>query len=251
MGILSGKTVVITGGVTGIGRGIATICAREGAIVYVNYREKQAQAEDLAACLWEMYGNPVTPVRFDVRVPEQLESAVAEIVEKQGEIHGWVNNAGINLPGLLPMQSDMMIKDQLETNVTGVINGARAVLPQMMGQRQGVILNIGSIVSTSVAQGQAVYAATKGAIVSFTRAIAKEYGRKGIRANCIEPGPVETGMLQLSMQLAGEDIRQRIPLGRIGLPEDVGEAAAFLLSAKASFITGETIRVDGGYSLGC
>jgi 3-oxoacyl-[acyl-carrier protein] reductase len=241
--MLEGKKIVVTGAGRGIGRAIARACAQAGAVVGVNYRRSEAAAQALAA---------EDPARFDllpfdVRDAAAVAAAVERFQRAHGRIDGWVNNAAVNHPGLVVGAADDVIREQLDVNLLGALLCARAVLPVMLAQRSGVILNVGSVAATHPARGQAVYAATKGGLESLTRALAVEYARKGVRVLCIRPGPIDTEMLAGTRALAEEEILKRIPLGRLGTPEDVAALAVFLLSDRAGFITGSVHAVDGGY----
>src|SRR5262249_5099632 len=152
------------------------------------------------------------------------------LLDKGLRIDGWVNNAGIILQGLILSQTDSMIHDQIQTNLTGTIYCCRYIIPHMMENGHGSIVNVGSVTNSRVGAGQSVYAATKGGVAALTRALALEYGRKGIRVNTVDPGPVETQMFRQTQEFAGEEIRRQIPLRRFGTPTEIADFVVFLLS---------------------
>jgi 3-oxoacyl-[acyl-carrier protein] reductase len=239
---LEGKRVVVTGASGGIGRAIARACAAAGAEVGVNCFRSRAAAEALCA------ENPrlLKLLPFDARDPAAVTAAVAEFA-KNGRIDGWINNAAVNRPALLAAAEDDAIREQVETNLLGPLWACRAVLPVMIAQRGGVIVSIGSVAAVRPSRGQAVYAATKGALESLTRALAVEYARKGVRSHCVRLGPVDTEMLAATKALAEEEILSRVPLRRLGRPEEAAALVVHLLSDEASFGTGAVHTLDGGY----
>jgi 3-oxoacyl-[acyl-carrier protein] reductase len=187
------------------------------------------------------------PLQFDVRDGEGIQSALTAFRERAGRLDGLVNNAGVNRPDLLMTATPERIREQLDVNLLGPILCVQAALGVFLEQRSGVILNISSVAAIRPARGQAVYAASKGGLESLTRALAVEYARKGIRVHGIRPGPVDTRMMESTAALAEAEVISRIPLGRLGRPEEIADLAVFLLSDRATFVTGSIHTIDGGY----
>jgi 3-oxoacyl-[acyl-carrier protein] reductase len=236
---LEGRTALVTGASKGIGRAIATELAAAGASVVLGYRSGGEEAEALAA---ELGGRAV---RADVSDPEEAR----RLVEEAGELHVLVNNAGITRDGLLARMPDDDWRTVIETNLSAVFYTCRAAARGMMRRRSGSIVNVSSIVGVHGNPGQTNYSASKAGIIGFTKALARELGPRGVRANVVAPGYVAT---QLTEVLPGE-LQQAMlantPLGRLGDPEDVAGAVRFLCSDEAAFITGDVLLVDGGLGM--
>jgi 3-oxoacyl-[acyl-carrier protein] reductase len=236
---LSGKTALITGGSRGIGRAIALELARAGAGVVVGYRSGAEEAEAVAK---EAGGRAV---EADVSDPEQAK----RLVEEAGELDILVNNAGLTRDGLLARMPDDDWRDVIETNLSSVFYTCRAVTRGMMKKRAGSIVNVSSIVGLHGNWGQTNYGASKAGIIGFTKALARELGNRGVRANVVAPGYVDTRLTQVIADEMKQLMLANTPLGRFGTPEDIAGAVRFLCSDEAAFITGEVLLVDGGLGM--
>ena len=247
--MLKGRHIVVTGASRGLGRAIALELARNGACVGINYLRSEAAARQVMAEIAASGAPEPVLLPFDATQKGQIEDGVSRFLQARPRIDGWVNNAARNLPGLLPMLSENEIRAQLESALLGPILCCQAVLPHMLADGRGAILNIGSVASERVFRGQSVYVAAKGGLVSFTRALAFEYARKGIRVNCIQPGPVDTDMFRQTDGLRAADFASKIPTGRMVGGPGIGAMAAYLLSERAADMTGSVVTMDGGYAL--
>ncbi|WP_236787840.1 SDR family NAD(P)-dependent oxidoreductase [Amycolatopsis sp. GM8] len=248
--LLTGKTILITGASTGIGESAAYLFAREGANVVITARRK-TELDRVAESVTANGGN-VLAVQADTTDADELERAIAAAVERWGHLDGALNNAGRTQGGgRLAEVSDETFDAVLGTNFKGVWLAMRAELRAMTadGATGGSIVNISSIGGTFGAAGQSVYGATKAAVIALSRAAAAEYGRDGVRVNAIAPGATMTEMM-VAWQQRDPGIVERLSslaaLGRPGQPEEIAEAAAWLLSDRASYVTGMTLGVDGG-----
>ena len=242
---LSGKTAIITGGGSGIGKAIAQAFVREGASVVIAGRDSR-RLEPAA----QEIGPQCVAVTADVSRPEDVKKLVAVAIEKFKRIDVLVNNAAVLLPGTAEQLSEEDFDQTFAVNVRGLWLLSRAVLPQMRAAGGGSIINIGSVLSTLGARNRVAYAASKGAVLAMTRAMALDHAAENIRVNCISPGIVETEMVA-RFSMDENTRRQRVamhPLGRFGKPEDVAGLAVFLASDESAWVTGTAQTVDGGYS---
>lgn len=241
--------MLVTGGSRGIGRSIVETLAREGAKVAFVYKGSQDAANGLVA-EQVAQGREVVAIQGDVASTEDADRIVAEVVAKWGRLDILVNNAGIIKDGLLAMMERDAWQAVIDTNLTGVYNFCHAAVRQMMGQRYGRIVNMSSVAAEYGNQGQVNYAASKGGIQGLTRCLATEIGKRKITVNAVAPGFIETDMTEAVRNLGGAKIVDSVPLKRLGKPEDIANAVLFLASDEASYITGVTLTVDGGMTLG-
>ena len=244
---LSGKVAIVTGGSRGIGRAIAEQLASFGArvaVVATSESSAQAGADAVTAA-----GGEASAWAADVRDSARAQAVVAGVVEQWGGVHILVNNAGITRDGLLMRMSDEDIDTVVDVNLKGALYWSRAVTKPMMKSRSGSIVNISSIVGLMGSAGQSNYAAAKAGLFGVTRSLAAELGGRGIRVNAIAPGYIETDMTAELPEQVREASLSRIPMGRLGGPEDIARATAFLASDDAAYVTGATLVVDGGMSL--
>jgi 3-oxoacyl-[acyl-carrier protein] reductase len=246
---LAGKTALVTGGSRGIGKAVVQTLAREGATVAFVYRSNTESAEQLVAEL-ALDQHEVIAFQGDVSSKQDADKIVEQLLEKWGKIDILVNNAGIIRDGLLATMSEENWQAVISTNLNSVFNFCQAVTRTMMSARFGRIVNMSSIAADVGNPGQANYAASKGGINGFTRCIAAELARRGITVNAVSPGFIETDMTTAVRNAAGDQIKKKIPVRRLGQPEDVANAVLFLVSDEAAYITGQILNVDGGLTLG-
>ncbi len=251
------KVAVVTGGANGIGRAVVELFAEEGAQVVIWDLADDA-GQTLAAEITSSGGKALYR-HVNVTESEDVDAAVEELIAEVGQIDILINNAGILRDGQLvkvkdgevqKRMTDEMFDMVIDVNLRGVFVCTRAVAPQMIQHKGGVILNASSVVGLYGNFGQTNYVATKAGVIGMTKVWARELGRYGIRVNAVTPGFISTEMVMAMPEKVLDGMRQRTPMGRLGQPKDVADAYAFLASGQASFITGAVLQVDGGIVVG-
>ncbi|MEW5762242.1 MAG: 3-oxoacyl-ACP reductase family protein [Bacillota bacterium] len=244
---LTGRVALVTGGSRGIGAAIARALAARGAEVAVNYCASTGEAAAVAKACKE-YGGRALAVRADVTRAEDVEQLFTTVEQNLGGVDILVNNAGVSLRALVTETSEADWQRVLDVNLKAAFLCCRRALPGMIRRRHGRIINIASVWGLTGAAYEAAYAAAKGGLIAFTKSLAREVGSAGIVVNAVAPGPVESDMLRRELSPAERaDLAGAIPAGRLGKPEDVAAACAFLASEEASFINGHVLRLDGGW----
>ncbi len=242
---LDGKVALVTGASRGIGRAVALTLGRQGAFVAINYQSNAAAAEETLAAL-QAAGAEGELLPFDVTDSDATAKAIAGLAQRRGGLGVAVCNAGVNVDGLLPLVRDEDVLRMFQTNVFGAINVSKAAVRVMMRARWGRIVTVSSVVGQMGNAGQSVYAASKSALLGLTKSLAREYGKRGVTANAVAPGFVDTDMTASLGEEVRDKLREATPLQRLGSPEDVAAAVAFLASHEAGYVTGQVLGVNGG-----
>lgn len=241
---LSDKIAIITGASQGIGRTMALVFAKSGANVICVARS-ESKIKKLCLDITDK-GGLAHAIACDVGDGDAFGNTIKSITDEYGKLDILINNAGITRDALLMRMNDTQWDEVIQTNLKGAFHGMKSAIRPMMKNKYGRIINITSIVGLTGNPGQANYAASKAGLIGMTQSIAKEVGSRGITVNCIAPGWIDTEMTVDLPENSKKDLLDRIPIGKIGKPEDIAHAAVFLASDEASYITGQTITVDGG-----
>jgi 3-oxoacyl-[acyl-carrier protein] reductase len=246
---LENRTALVTGGSRGIGRACVRALAGEGARVAFVYHSNEQAALALVDEL-KTAGSDVQALQADVKDHARAAEIVERLVEQWERLDILVNSAGVIRDGLFATMGPEAWREVLETNLNGTYNYCHAATRPMMSQRRGSMVNISSVASEFGSRGQVNYAASKGGIDGLTRCLAKELAARKVRVNGVAPGMIETDMSEMVRGLAGDRLKEIIPLKRVGQPEEIARVVTFLASDDSSYLTGQILRVDGGLSLG-
>lgn len=239
------KVALVTGGTTGIGKAIAQELAKSGFNIAINYRTETEEMQELKK---EIEANNVKClfVKADISKFEETEKMAKEVIENFGKIDVLVNNAGVTKDGLIMRMKEDAFKQVIDINLVGTFNVTRNIVPYMVKQRSGRIINIASVVGLVGNAGQSNYSASKAGIIGFTKSLAKELSSRNILVNAVAPGFIETKMTDVLNETVKENILSQIPLGRMGIPSEVANVVKFLSEEDSSYITGQVINIDGG-----
>lgn len=243
------KTVLITGAGGGIGEALCRDFARAGYDVAIHYNSSQESALKLQAELEESYNVRAIAIKADLRNGEEVKSLAETAINALGKIDIIVNNAGVAYFSLFQLADDSKVRELFEINLMSAMNLTKEILPSMIKNQWGRIINISSMWGIAGASCEVHYSASKSALIGFTKALAKETGPSGITVNCIAPGYIDTKMNSCIDDDSVREIVDCTPVGRKGQPGDISPLAVFLADDKASFITGQVISVDGGYGI--
>ena len=243
------KTALVTGGSGGIGRAVAVALAAAGHRVAVGWATGEEGAAKTAIDV-EAAGGEAMTVQIDVTSAESVDAAFAAVEAAWGPVEVLVNNAGVTGDGLLMRMSDDQWSTVVRTNLDGAFHAIRRALPGMVKARGGRIVNVGSVAGLLGSAGQANYAAAKAGLVGLTRSVAREMASRKITCNLVAPGPIATAMLDALPDARRDELAASVPLGRLGQPEEVAAAVAFLCTESAAYVTGAVIPVDGGLGMG-
>ena len=242
------KVAIVTGASRGIGRAIALEFGNRGASVVVNYNQNLPAANEVVRTISESGGEALAH-QADVSVFKQADGLVKAAIEKYGDLHILVNNAGITRDDLIMKMSESDWDDVIQTNLKSTFNCCKAAIRHMLRRRYGRIINIASISGIMGNAGQTNYSASKAGQIGFTKALAREVASRAITVNAIAPGFIQTDIWSTVPEEAQKSLMDMIPLGRVGQPEEIAKAAAFLASDEAAYITGHTLTIDGGIAM--
>ncbi|MCT9844210.1 3-oxoacyl-ACP reductase [Enterobacter sp. FS01] len=244
--LMQGKTVLITGCRRGMGLAMVEVFAANGANIYAHAREADEAFIEQMAAIADRHQVAIWPVCFDMTDYAAMKLAIKRIMSDKRQLDAVINNAGITLNSLFQMTSEAQLRAQFEVNFFSVYLFSQYIAKLMVRNQGGSIINIASTAGEDGNPGKSAYGASKAALIAMTKSIAAELGEKGIRANCIAPGITDTDMLLTMPEQVVEEAKNSADLRRAGTPAEIAEAALFLASDLSSYITGQTIRVDGG-----